>query len=65
MPCAAYCDKEYKIGGYFVGVPCVLGRNGVEKIIELELDARESEMFAASVEHVKELCAAAKKFLPT
>ncbi len=64
MPCAAYCDEQYKIGGYFVGVPCVLGRNGVEKVIELELDAREKEMFNTSVEHVKELCKATKKFLP-
>lgn len=64
MPCAAYCDKEYKVGGYFVGVPCVLGKNGVERVIEVELDAREKEMFAASVEHVKELCKATKKLLP-
>ncbi len=65
LPCAAYCDKEYKVGGYFVGVPCILGRHGVEKVIELELDAREKEMLAASVEHVKELCEATKKYLPS
>ncbi|MEW6197925.1 MAG: malate dehydrogenase [Planctomycetota bacterium] len=65
LPCAAYCDKEYKVGGYFVGVPCLLGRHGVEKVIEVELDAREKEMFAASVEHVKELCEATKKYLPS
>lgn len=64
LPCAAYCDKEYKIGGYFVGVPCILGRDGVEKVVEVELDAREKEMFAASVEHVKELCEVAEKFMP-
>lgn len=64
LPCAAYCDKEYDVGGYFVGVPCILGRNGVEKVLEVELDAREREAFAASVAHVKELCKAAKKFLP-
>jgi malate dehydrogenase len=64
LPCAAYCEKEYDVGEYFVGVPCVLGRNGVEKVIEVELDAREKEMFAASVKHVKELCTVAKKFLP-
>jgi malate dehydrogenase len=55
LPCAAYCDKEYGIGGYFVGVPCVLGTDGVEKVIEIELDADEKKMFASSVEHVKEL----------
>src|SRR4030081_2531661 len=55
LPCAAYCDKEYGIGGYFVGVPCVLGTGGVEKIIEIELDDAERKMFQTSVEHVKEL----------
>src|SRR5438552_2276685 len=55
LPCAAYCDREYGIGGYFVGVPCILGTSGVEKIIEIELDADEKKMFQASVDHVKEL----------
>jgi malate dehydrogenase len=55
LPCAAYCDKEYGIGGYFVGVPCILGSGGVEKVIEIELDADEKKMFQASVDHVKEL----------
>jgi malate dehydrogenase len=64
MPCAAYCDGEYGIGGFFVGVPCVLGRGGVEKVIVLELEPREQEMLEASVAHVKELCAAAEKFMP-
>ncbi len=55
LPAAAYCDKEYGIGGFFVGVPCVLGSNGVERIIEVELDAAEKAMFQTSVDHVKEL----------
>jgi malate dehydrogenase len=55
LPCAAYCEKEYGIGGYFVGVPCILGTNGVEKVIEVELDAEEKKMFDTSVQHVKEL----------
>src|SRR5947209_5179245 len=55
LPCAVYCDKEYGVGGYFVGVPCVLGSDGVERIIEVELDANERKMFQASVDHVKEL----------
>jgi malate dehydrogenase len=63
LPCAAYCDKEYGVGGYFVGVPCVLGRNGVEKVIEVELDEKEREMFNHSVEHVKKLSATAEKLL--
>ena len=45
LPCAAYCDKEYGVGGYFVGVPCVLGTDGVERVIEIELDAEERKMF--------------------
>jgi malate dehydrogenase len=52
---AAYCDREYGVGGYFVGVPCVLGSEGVERIIEIELDEAERKMFNTSVEHVKEL----------
>jgi len=60
LPCAAYCEKEYGIGGYFVGVPCVLGSNGVEKVLEIELDAEEKKMFQTSVDHVKELVAAVK-----
>jgi malate dehydrogenase len=60
LPCAAYCEKEYGIGGYFVGVPCVLGREGVERIIEIELDDEERRMFQSSVDHVKELVKAVK-----
>jgi len=63
LPCAAYCDKEYGVGGYFVGVPCILGTNGVERVLEVELDAKEKEAFLASVEHVKALCAQTEKFL--
>jgi malate dehydrogenase len=60
LPCAAYCEKEYGIGGYFVGVPCVLGKDGVERVIEVELDGNERKMFQTSVDHVKELVAAVK-----
>lgn len=63
LPCAVYCDDEYGVGGYFVGVPCILGKGGVERVIEVELDANERQMFNASVGHVKELCATAEKFL--
>ena len=57
IPCAAYCDKEYGVGGYYVGVPVVLGAGGVEKIIELELTAQEQADFDKSVVAVKELVA--------
>ncbi|MBX3394834.1 MAG: malate dehydrogenase [Phycisphaerae bacterium] len=61
LPCAAYCKSEYGVGGYFVGVPCVLGKEGVEKVIELKLDADERKLFDASVSHVKELVAWVEK----
>ena len=63
LPCAAYCDREYGVGGYFVGVPCMLGKNGVEKVIEVELDDNERRLFSSSVEHVKELVGIADGFL--
>jgi|SRR5271170_2850984 len=55
LPCAAYCDKEYGVGGYFVGVPAKLGAAGVEQIIEAKLTLEEKQLFSASVEHVKQL----------
>jgi malate dehydrogenase len=55
IPCAAYCDKEYGVGGYYVGVPVVLGTNGVERIIELKLTESEQAAFRKSVDAVKEL----------
>lgn len=61
IPCAAYCDREYGVGGYYVGVPVVLGSQGVERIIELELSAQERADFQKSVDAVKELVAAMAK----
>jgi malate dehydrogenase len=58
LPCAAYCDKEYGVGGYYVGVPVVLGSGGVERIIELKLSPEEDAAFRKSVEAVKGLVAA-------
>jgi malate dehydrogenase len=60
LPCAVYCDKEYGIGGYFVGVPALLGKDGVERVIEVELDEQERAMFNTSVEHLRELVRAVK-----
>ena len=57
LPCAAFCKKEYNVGGYFVGVPCVLGAGGVERVVELKLADDERKLFEASVSHVKELVA--------
>lgn len=55
LPCAAYCNREYGVGGYFVGVPVKLGSGGVEKVIEVQLTLEERKLFEASVNHVKEL----------
>ncbi|MCG3132197.1 MAG: malate dehydrogenase [Phycisphaerae bacterium] len=63
LPCAAYCQKEYGVGGYFVGVPCILGKGGVEKVVEVELDAAERKLLDTSVSHVKELVQVAERFL--
>ena len=55
IPCAAYCEKEYEVGGYYVGVPVVLGSGGVERIVELKLTAQEQADFQKSVDAVKSL----------
>jgi malate dehydrogenase len=55
IPCAAYCEKQYGIGGYYVGVPVVLGAGGVERIIEVELSPSERESFQKSIDAVKKL----------
>jgi len=63
LPCCVYCDKEYDVGGYFVGVPAVLGKNGVEKVIQLDLNENEKKELAVSVGHVKELVAKVRKMI--
>ncbi|MCH8822079.1 MAG: malate dehydrogenase [Planctomycetes bacterium] len=55
LPCAGYCDSEYGVGGYFVGVPCILGAGGVEKVIEIEFDDSERALMNESISHVKDL----------
>lgn len=57
IPVAAYCDSEYGVGGYYVGVPVVMGSGGVEKIIELDLTDAERSDFDRSVDAVKQLVA--------
>ncbi len=53
--CCAWCDEQYGVGGCFVGVPAVLGKDGVERIIELDLEKPEKSQFDASLGRVKEL----------
>ncbi len=58
LPCAAYCDGVYGLDGLYVGVPVVIGEGGVEKVVEINMDADERAMFDHSVDAVKELNAA-------
>jgi malate dehydrogenase len=55
LPCAAYLEGEYGISGLFVGVPCKLGANGIEKIIEIKLTADEKAQLDKAVATVREL----------
>ena len=63
LPCAAYCDKEYAVGGYYVGVPVILGAAGVERILELDLTPEENVDFQKSVSAVKNLVTAMGKLM--
>jgi malate dehydrogenase len=56
LPCAAKLTGQYGVDGLYVGVPVIVGRNGVEKIVEIELNADEKAMFDKSVAAVKTLC---------
>ena len=61
LPCAAYLNGEYGVKGLYAGVPVVIGKNGVEKIIEIDLSSEEKINFEKSIDSVKELFSAAKK----
>ena len=61
LPCAAYIDGQYGVKDIYAGVPVVIGENGVEKIIELDLSSEEKNNFNKSIQAVKELFDAAKK----
>jgi malate dehydrogenase len=55
LACACQLEGEYGVDGLYVGVPCVLGADGVERVIEVELNADEKKLFDASVDHVRSL----------
>lgn len=55
LPCAAYLSGQYGVKGVYVGVPTVIGADGVEKIVEIKLDTEEQQMFDKSVNAVKGL----------
>ncbi|MES3033048.1 MAG: malate dehydrogenase [Gemmatimonadota bacterium] len=58
LPCAAWLDGEYGMSGLYLGVPCKLGRNGLEKVIEVELTADERAALEKSAQAVREPMAA-------
>jgi len=63
LPCAAYCEGEYGIDGYYLGVPAKISAKGVEKILEVKLsDAQKTEL-ASSLEAVKTTVAETKSRL--
>jgi malate dehydrogenase len=61
LACAANLTGQYGVNDLYVGVPCVLGAGGVEKIVEIELDGSARQNFDVSVDAVKELLAACKQ----
>ena len=64
LPCAAFCDGQYGIDGLFVGVPAVLGKNGVERIVEIDLDESEQALMDESASHVADLVEKVKTTFP-
>jgi malate dehydrogenase len=61
LPCAAKLEGQYGVKGLYIGVPVVIGAKGVEKIVEIELNAEEKKMFDHSVDAVKGLMAVIDK----
>jgi malate dehydrogenase len=64
LPCAAYLTGQYGVKDMFVGVPIVIGENGVERIVEVEFSADEKGMFEKSVASVQGLIDACKQINP-
>jgi malate dehydrogenase len=63
LPCAAYLNGEYGISGLYVGVPVVIGAGGVERVVEIALNASEKAAFDKSCATVRDLMDAAKKLV--
>ena len=61
LPCAVYIDGQYGVKDIYAGVPAIIGKNGVEKIIELNLNSNEKANFKKSVDAVRKLFDSAKK----
>ena len=61
IPCSAYLEGEYGYNDITIGVPCIIGKNGIEKIVEIELNEAEKALFAASEEAVAKTTAILKE----
>ena len=61
LPCAAYLKGEYGLKGLYVGVPAVIGARGIERVVELQLNASEKKMLDKSAGAVRELVDVCKK----
>ena len=61
LPCAAYLNGEYGAKNIYAGVPVIIGKNGVEKVVEIKLSSPEQKEFENSIKAVQELYNAAKK----
>ncbi len=64
LPCAAYLTGEYGVKDIYVGVPVVIGAGGAERVVEVDLNGAEREMFMKSVNSVKTLVEACKGIAP-
>ncbi len=64
LPCAAWVDGAYGQKGIYVGVPVIIGEGGVERVVEIELDASEKAAFEKSVESVRGLIEKSKELMP-
>jgi malate dehydrogenase len=63
MACSAYCDREYGVGGLFVGVPVMLGKNGIEKVVEIDLTPDEKAALQKSIAAVRKTSDEAEELL--
>ena len=63
LPCSAFLNGEYGIKDLFIGVPIIIGKSGIEKIVEVKFDKREKLDFKKSVNAVKQLTQKCKKLL--
>ena len=64
LPCAVQLNGEYKVNDVYAGVPVIIGKNGVEKIEQIDLDEKEKKEFMHSIDAVKALWEVASKIDP-